>query len=109
MTVEIIEYQTNCQDWRVEAIDDDGGCEVAIFCGPRAEERARRFSSLAVASAAACAMLRSSVEDDPCRRPSGAGPEPQSWSFGVARHRVIIDRRSDSVTKNFRPMRTGVN
>lgn len=44
MTVEIIEDQNNCQDWRVEAIDSDGGCEVAIFCGPRAEERARAFA-----------------------------------------------------------------
>ncbi len=29
---------------RVEFIDDDGGCEVAIFAGPRAPERARRFA-----------------------------------------------------------------
>ena len=31
-------------DWRVERIDDDGGCEVAVFAGPRAEERARVFA-----------------------------------------------------------------
>jgi hypothetical protein len=30
---------------RVEFIDDDGGCEVAIFDGPRARERAERFAS----------------------------------------------------------------
>ena len=30
---------------RVEWIDDDGGCEVAIFDGPRALDRARRFAS----------------------------------------------------------------
>jgi len=27
-------------DWRVEWFDDDGGCEVAIFSGPNARERA---------------------------------------------------------------------
>jgi len=30
---------------RVEWVDDDGGCEVAIFDGPRALDRARRFAS----------------------------------------------------------------
>jgi len=29
-------------DWRVEWIDDDGGCELAIFAGPKARERAIR-------------------------------------------------------------------
>jgi hypothetical protein len=29
---------------RVEWFDDDGGCEVAIFDGPRALERASRFA-----------------------------------------------------------------
>lgn len=27
-------------EWRVEAIDDDGSVEVAIFSGPRAHDRA---------------------------------------------------------------------
>ena len=31
-------------DWRVEWIDDDGGIEVAIFAGPNARERARRYA-----------------------------------------------------------------
>jgi hypothetical protein len=31
-------------DWRVEWIDDDGGCEVAIFSGPNARERAIRYA-----------------------------------------------------------------
>jgi hypothetical protein len=30
---------------RVEYIDEDGGCEVAIFDGPRAVDRAARFAS----------------------------------------------------------------
>jgi hypothetical protein len=28
-------------EWRVEYFDDDGGCYVAIFAGPAAEQRAR--------------------------------------------------------------------
>jgi hypothetical protein len=31
-------------DWRVEWFDDDGGCEVAIFSGPNAHERALRYA-----------------------------------------------------------------
>ena len=30
--------------WRVEWFDDDGGCEVAIFSGPNARERAIRYA-----------------------------------------------------------------
>jgi hypothetical protein len=30
-------------DWRVERVDDDGGCEVAIFSGPQAKHRAILF------------------------------------------------------------------
>lgn len=30
--------------WAVEAIDDDGGIEQAIFIGPRAEVRARLYA-----------------------------------------------------------------
>jgi hypothetical protein len=30
--------------WNVEAIDDDGSIEQAIFAGPNAEERARRYA-----------------------------------------------------------------
>jgi len=31
--------------WRVEGFDEDGQCEVAIFSGPDAEGRARRFAA----------------------------------------------------------------
>lgn len=30
-------------EWRVKWFDAGGACEVAIFAGPRAEERARRL------------------------------------------------------------------
>lgn len=30
--------------WNVEAIDDDGSVEQAIFVGPDAEKRARRYA-----------------------------------------------------------------
>jgi len=30
--------------WNVEAIDDDGGIEQAIFAGPGAEQRARKYA-----------------------------------------------------------------
>ena len=30
--------------WRVEWFDEDGGCEVTVFYGPRPEERARAFA-----------------------------------------------------------------
>jgi hypothetical protein len=33
-------------EWRVEQIDRDGGCDVVIFTGPHAEARARRFADL---------------------------------------------------------------
>jgi hypothetical protein len=31
--------------YRVEAIDGDGGCEVAVFSGPNAHTRAAAFAS----------------------------------------------------------------
>ena len=31
-------------DWRVEWFDDDGGCELAIFAGPNARERALKYA-----------------------------------------------------------------
>jgi hypothetical protein len=38
--------ELSAADWRVENndADGDGACEVAIFSGPRAEERARLFA-----------------------------------------------------------------
>ena len=37
---------TRPQEWRVEEIDSDGdgGIDMAIFSGPHAEQRARRFA-----------------------------------------------------------------
>ena len=32
------------REWRVQWYDDDGGCELAIFSGPRARERALRYA-----------------------------------------------------------------
>ena len=32
------------RDWRVEWFDEDGGCEVTVFYGPQADERARAFA-----------------------------------------------------------------
>jgi hypothetical protein len=31
-------------EWRVEWFDDDGGCELAVFAGPKARERALRYA-----------------------------------------------------------------
>jgi len=31
-------------DWRVEKFDEDGGCEVTVFGGPEARERAIRYA-----------------------------------------------------------------
>jgi len=31
------------EDWRVEWFDEDGGCEVTVFYGPRTKERALAF------------------------------------------------------------------
>jgi hypothetical protein len=31
--------------WFVEAIRPDGECESAMFCGPKAEERAREYAA----------------------------------------------------------------
>jgi len=43
MKAEMIEDKNIAGQYRVEAIDADGGCEVAIFSGPRALERATAF------------------------------------------------------------------
>lgn len=44
MQAELIQDKTDPNSYRVEAIDDDGGCEVAIFSGPNALERAIAFA-----------------------------------------------------------------
>jgi hypothetical protein len=43
-TIIVLEDRENKGDWRVEWIDDDGGCEVEIFTGPNAREQARRYA-----------------------------------------------------------------
>ena len=40
----VFEDRQSPGDWRVEWIDDDGGCEVAIFSGPNARDRAIRHA-----------------------------------------------------------------
>jgi hypothetical protein len=42
MKAKVFEDRRIPGDWRVEWFDDDGGCEVAIFSGPNARERALR-------------------------------------------------------------------
>ncbi len=44
MTAELIEDRKVPGQFRVEAQDDDGGCEVAIFSGPNALDRAIAFA-----------------------------------------------------------------
>jgi hypothetical protein len=40
----VLEDRENAGDWRVERIDDDGGCEFEIFKGPNARQRARQYA-----------------------------------------------------------------
>lgn len=44
MEAELIEDKNVPGQYRVEAIDADGGCEVAIFAGPNALDRAVAFA-----------------------------------------------------------------
>lgn len=44
MSAMVFEDREHAGDWRVERYDDDGGCEVAIFSGPRARDRGLRFA-----------------------------------------------------------------
>jgi hypothetical protein len=43
-TAKVFEDRGHAGNWRVEWFDDDGGCEVEIFAGPNARERARRYA-----------------------------------------------------------------
>lgn len=45
MQTTLIEDKKTPGDFRVESIDDDGSCEVAIFSGPNAHSRAVAFAS----------------------------------------------------------------
>jgi hypothetical protein len=40
----VFEAREHAGEWRVEWFDEDGGCEVAIFSGPNARERALRYA-----------------------------------------------------------------
>jgi hypothetical protein len=43
--VQVFKDKTGIPDeWRVEAYDSDGGIEVTIFSGPRAESRAGAYA-----------------------------------------------------------------
>jgi hypothetical protein len=41
--INVFEDRLVAGKWRVEYFDDDGGCYVAIFAGPAAEQRARGY------------------------------------------------------------------
>jgi hypothetical protein len=43
-SVEVAERKDSPGAWTVEAIDNDGGIEQAIFAGPKARERAEAYS-----------------------------------------------------------------
>ena len=42
--IQVFEDRESKADWRVEYVDDDGGCYVTIFAGPFAEKRAREYA-----------------------------------------------------------------
>jgi hypothetical protein len=41
----VFEDREHAGSWRVERTDDDGGCEVAIFDGPHARDRAILYAN----------------------------------------------------------------
>lgn len=43
-TAELVQDKDDPQMYRVEYIDDDGGCEVSLFSGPNALDRAAAFA-----------------------------------------------------------------
>jgi hypothetical protein len=47
--IKVFEDREGRSEWRVEYLDDDGGCYVAIFSGPAAEMRARDYQAALVA------------------------------------------------------------
>ncbi|HET9848454.1 MAG TPA: hypothetical protein VFR68_07865 [Candidatus Dormibacteraeota bacterium] len=40
----VFEDRQSPDDWHVQWTDDNGGCEMAIFSGPRARERAISYA-----------------------------------------------------------------
>jgi hypothetical protein len=57
----VFEDREHAGDWRVEFVDDDGGCEVAIFAGPNAKKRAIRYADrqYVISRKSACRPMRS--------------------------------------------------
>lgn len=47
----------DCDDWRVETFEDSGDCYVALFSGPRPQERAEFYGSLLTGEALKAALL----------------------------------------------------
>ncbi len=45
LTATLVAERNDPTAFRVEAIDDDGGCEVAVFSGPNALDRAIAFAA----------------------------------------------------------------
>jgi hypothetical protein len=41
--VSVYEDRHGTGEWQVEYFDDDGGCYVTVFAGPKAERRARNY------------------------------------------------------------------
>ena len=44
MNYEVFADKQFPNDWRAEAIGDDGDCYVVVFSGPNAEQRAREYA-----------------------------------------------------------------
>jgi hypothetical protein len=45
MEVSVFEDRCALGDWRIEAIDEDGGIDLVIFSGRNAESRARDYAT----------------------------------------------------------------
>lgn len=45
MRAEVVRRDAVPEEWAVEAIDDDGGIEMAVFSGPEAEVRALEYAA----------------------------------------------------------------
>ena len=44
MTYEVAQSHGVQDEWRVEAVDDDGAIHVTLFSGPQAQPRAREYA-----------------------------------------------------------------
>ena len=85
--IKVFEDRIVSGQWRVEYFDDDGGCYVAIFAGPAAEQRARDYrDALGARLLAPVSVIRAPwkggafqwVQIPPGNRSSRKQPE-QSW------------------------------